>query len=254
MASPSGSDSTPPWILELSLAHEFYETNRQASQIALVLFHEKNNEVIDFLEGNSAVGNKLEQLAQDHQYVKAHLKGKTTLRDAIFQGVQLLDRPTSADAILVFTDGEDSASHLTVAELNQRVALSSVRVFGILIRHVPGYQSRTPEIPSMPGAELSEIAVNSGGEILTAVELRGSSIVLSAGNGKSTAQETLTHLYRTVLQDSLLEVELPFPIVKTEHWELILSDEARGRWKDVRITYPRTLSSCIAEGSGAGRN
>jgi von Willebrand factor type A domain len=140
MGIPSGSASTPPWILELSLAHHFYETNRQTSQIALLLFNERNNEVIDFSQGNSAVGNKLQHLAEDREYAKAHVKGKTTLRDAIFQGVQLLDHPSSADAIFVLTDGEDNASHLSASELNRRVAQSAVRIFAILIHHLPSYQ------------------------------------------------------------------------------------------------------------------
>jgi Mg-chelatase subunit ChlD len=255
MASPSGSASTTPWILELSLAHHFYETNRQTSQIALLLFSDKNNEVIDFPQGNSAVGNELQHLAEDREYAKAHVKGKTALLEAIFQGIQLLDHPSSADAIFVLTDGEDNASHLSAAELNRRVAQSSVRIFGIIIRHLPGYQSRTPEMVPAAWEELSEIAQKSGGEILTTVELRSSGIVLSAGrNGQSSGQETLTRLYHTVLQDSLLEVDLPFPIAKSEPWELTLSDAARGRWKDARITYPSTLSSCADEGSGAGSN
>jgi len=57
-----------------------------------------------------------------------------------------------------------------------------------------------------------------------------------------------------ILGDNLLEVELPFPIAKSEHWELRLSSVARNQWKDAQITYPDTMISCNAEVVGSGRN
>src|SRR6266436_1172143 len=55
----------PLWNLELPLALHFFEMNRQRSQIALLFFNDKVNEVIDFSERNSAVADKLWQLGED---------------------------------------------------------------------------------------------------------------------------------------------------------------------------------------------
>jgi hypothetical protein len=210
--------------------------------------------VIDLAQGNSAVGDKLRQVTGDHEYIKTHLKGRTALRDAIVQGIQLLDHPSSADAVYVLTDGGDNASRQSAAEVGRRLAVASVRVFAVLLYQSSGHRNRTPEEVSGPG-ELMEIAQKSGGEILSAAEPQGNRVALTADpEGKLRTEEVLARLYQTILQDSLLEVELPFPIAKSEHWEVKLSSAARHQWKDAKIIYPDTLISCDAEVVGSGRN
>jgi hypothetical protein len=245
---------SPLWDLELSLARHFFAVNRQRSQIALLFFSERVNHIIDFSQGNSAVGDKLQQVGQDRDYLRKYIKGRTALRDAIFQGIQLLDHPTSADAVYVLTDGGDNVSTHSSSDLLRRLAVTSVRVFAVLLYQSLGYRNRTPEEITGP-RELAEIAQKSGGEILTAAEWHAGQVGLSADSGaKLKAEETLSRLYQTILQDSLLEIELPFPIKKDERWELKLSNSARRQWKGVQITYPATLISCDAEVFGSGRN
>jgi Mg-chelatase subunit ChlD len=251
-----GSTESGPalWNLELSLARHFFEVNRQKSRIAMLFFNDQVNDVIDFSQGNSAIGEKLRQAAKDQEYAKTHVKGRTALRDAIFRAIQLLDHPSSADAVYVLTDGGDNASHQSAAEITRRLAVASVRVFAVLLYQSPGHRNRTPEELSGP-TELTEIAQKSGGEILSAAEPRGNRVALTADpEGKLRTEETLARLYQTILQDSLLEVELPFPIAKNERWELKLSSDARRRWKNAQITYPDTLTSCNAEVFGSGRH
>ncbi len=241
------------WNLELSLARHFFAVNHQTSQIALVIFNDQVNDVIGFSMGNSVVGDKLRQITEDRDYLKTHIKGKTALRDAIFQGIQLIDHPSSADAVYVLTDGEDNASHKGAAEVSRRLAVTSVRVFAVILYKPVAYRSRTPEEMSGP-AELLEIAQKSGGEILSAAERRGDQVALTADpEGKLKTEETLARLYQTILQDSLLEVELPFSIAKNERWELKLTNAARHQWKNAQITYPGKLISCTSELSSQGR-
>lgn len=240
------------WKLELSLAHHFFDVNRQGSQMALLFFNDQVNDVIEF-RGNAAVGDKLQQVGI-RDYAKTHIKGRTALRDAIMRGIQLLDHPTSADAIYVLTDGGDNASHQSAGELDRRLAVTSVRLFAVLLLKEARYRNRTPEEENGP-EELAEIARKSGGEILTAAEWHGGRVALSANaEAKVKSDETLFRLYRTIFQDNLLEVELPFPIVKNERWELRLSGAARRKWKNAQITYPNTLISCNSEVFGSSRN
>jgi hypothetical protein len=242
------------WNLELSLALHFFETNRQKARIAMLFFGDEVHDLIDFAQGNAAVGEKLRQVTEDRKYVKTQIKGRTALRDAIFQGIQLLDHPSSADAVYVLTDGGDNASHQSASELDRRLAVTSVRLFAVLLYQERSNRSRTPEELTGPG-ELAEITQKSGGEILTAARRYGNGVALSANaESKVNSEETLRRLYQTILEDSLLEVELPFAISKNEYWEIKLSSAARRRWKNVKITYPDTLVSCNAEVSGLGRN
>lgn len=252
--SITGSQGDPAlWNLELSLARHFFAVNRQRSQVALLLFNNQVTDIIDFSPGNSTVADKLQQIGT-REYAKAHIRGRTALRDAIFRGIQLLDHPSSADAIYVLTDGGDNASHQSASELDGRLAVTSVRLFAVLLVREFGYRNRTPEEENGP-RDLAETAQKSGGEILTAAAWVGSRVALSANaEAKAKSEEILNRLYQTILQDNLLEVELPFPIAKNEKWELKLSSAARRQWKNAKITYPNTLISCNAEVSGSGRN
>jgi hypothetical protein len=244
----------PPWRLELSLARHFFAVNHQKSQIALLFFNDQVNDLIDFSQGNSAVADKLQQIDKDPSYLKKLAKGKTALRDAILLGLQLLDHPSSADALYVLTDAGDNASTHSASDLIQRLSLTSVRLFAIVIQDQQFPHNRVPEELSGPG-ELSDIAKKSGGEILSAAAWHAGSIALSANSeAKVKTQETLARLYQTILQDSLLEIELPFPPAKNERWDLKLSNMARRKWKGVQVTYPNTLLSCDTEVAGSGRH
>ncbi len=248
---------TALWNLELTLARHFFDINRQRTQIALLFFNNRVTGVIDFAQGNSAVGEKLRHVAADHDYIKTHIKGHTALRDAIFQAIQMLDHPCSADAVYVMTDGVDNASHKSADELDRRLAVTSMRLFAILLQNKLRFQgpNSTPEELYNPGDELSKIARKSGGEILTAAEWRGQHVALSANaEAKLKSEETMKRLYQAILQDNLLEIELPFPNSKNEHWELKLSEAARRKWKGAHITYPDTLISCDSEVAGSARH
>ena len=72
----SSEDERALWNLELSLARYFFDANRQRSQIALLFFNDQVNDVIDFSQGNSAVGVKLNQVAEDQKYVKTDVVTK----------------------------------------------------------------------------------------------------------------------------------------------------------------------------------
>jgi Mg-chelatase subunit ChlD len=241
MGSTAGE--SPLFALEFALARHFYEVNRQRSQIALLIFNKRVTEAVDFAQGNSAVGRKLQQISGDRTYATTNVKGRTALRDSILAGLQLLGHPSSADALYVLTDGGDNASERSAAEVTQRLAMTSVRLFAVLLRQEGGYHNRPPD-ESDPD-ELSQMARKSGGEILSAAAWHGNQMALSADSeAKLKSQETLTRLYQTILGDKLLEIELPFPIAKNELWELKLSDSARRQWKGINITYPTTLVKC----------
>jgi hypothetical protein len=242
----SKADESPVFALEFALARHFFDVNRQRSEMALVIFNRDVTETIDFAQGTSAVGDKLQQISSDHNYVKTNVKGRTALRDAIVAGLQLLRHPSSADALYVLTDGGDNASKHSAADLTQRLAVTRVRLFAILLRQDFRNSIRAPD-ESDPD-ELSKIAEKSGGEILSAAAWHGKQMALSADSeARLKSSETLLRLYQAILADELLEIELPFPIGKNEHWELKLSDSAGRQWKGSHITYPTTLVKCNSE-------
>jgi uncharacterized protein with von Willebrand factor type A (vWA) domain len=135
----------PRWKLAVLLARHFFEANLQKSPIALIIFNNQVTEAIDFTSGNSVVAARLRQIGLDSKYMKANIKGKTALRDAILQGLRLLDHPTSADAVYVLTDGGDNASSHSLADVVQHLQASSVRLFAVYLHENASYRNQTPE-------------------------------------------------------------------------------------------------------------
>lgn len=57
--------------------------------------------------------------------------GTTALYDVIVAGVDMLGRETGRKAMLVFTDGEDQGSHVSVADVERRLQASDVTLYMI---------------------------------------------------------------------------------------------------------------------------
>lgn len=142
--------------------------------------------------------------------------------------------------------------NVSPADLEAKVHGKPVKILSLVPDPRP---HRLVLILDASGSMGASITQKSGGEILTAAEWHGSSAALSASaEAKGKSEETLHRLYQIIVQDGLLEVELPAPLTRNERWELRFSSAARQRWKNAQITYPDTLLSCSAEVSGTGRN
>jgi hypothetical protein len=237
----------PRWRWQFALAQHFFVANRQKAQIALLIFSRRINEVVDFSQGNSKVDEKLRQAAKGYDYLRKDPKASTTLHDAILQGLLLFDHPSSADAIYVLTDAGDWVGITQGAPaLIQRLVATQVRLFAVLLQREPDFGPKIPYEVDGP-EELSQIARKSGGAILSTAEWHGNRVNLSANpDGKATTQDTLTRLYQAILQDSVMEIELPFPVEKNDSFQLRLSNSARDRWKRPQIMYPENLIDCGA--------
>jgi Ca-activated chloride channel family protein len=57
--------------------------------------------------------------------------GSTVLYDVIVQGAEMLGPQTGRKALVVFTDGDDRGSHVTLAEVEQRLQASDVTLYMI---------------------------------------------------------------------------------------------------------------------------
>jgi hypothetical protein len=216
------------------------------------MFSKRANEVVDFSQGNSAVNDRLQQASKSHGYLGKNLKGPRTVYEAIIWGLQMLESPSSADAIYVLTDGGDytEATH-GASEVTQPLLATGVRLFAVLLQGESNSMRKTAEEVLGP-EQLSQIARKSGGAIFSTAEWHGDRVSLSANpEGKATAQETLMRLYQPILQDSVLEIELSFPVEKNERLELRLSNEARHQWSRAQFIYSDNLAGC---GSNSSHN
>ena len=57
--------------------------------------------------------------------------GATALYDVILRGIDMLGRQTGRKALVVFTDGEDQGSHVTIEDVERRLQASDVTLYMI---------------------------------------------------------------------------------------------------------------------------
>lgn len=235
-------DGEPPrWPWEMALAKHFFDENSPHSKIALLLYSPQLYDVVDFSQGNPAVKDKLTQAIASTNSLKIEPNHSRSLRDAIADALRLLDHSDSADVIYVLTDAQWSVP-LNSSKLASRLTESGVRLFGVLFQSESGFRNKAAE-EIMGGEQLSQLAQQSGGAILTKADWRDGRVILSANSGETgTNQATLVRLYQPILHNDLLALESP--ATAAGPLELRLSAAGQQRWKNAKILYPQSTPIC----------
>ena len=99
----------------------------------LVAVPEKNQvTIIGFNDLVYTVARKTTNLADRLRAVdRLSAMGATSLYDSIAKGIETLGQQVGRKALVVFTDGEDQGSHLTIEEVEQRLQASDVTLYMI---------------------------------------------------------------------------------------------------------------------------
>jgi len=228
------------WNKEITLAEMFFDENAQDSQFALMAFNLTAITSVRFSQGNAAVKSELEVMARLPQ---DDIRGSSAIHDAIVSAVQLFDHPTSADAIYLISDGMDDASKHSAGFVDRFLQGSSVRLFATII-------SREPYAPFGQGDQLREFSTmvgHSGGQLAFSLGsiASGSNIALHP-NPKLplTGDEAVRRFARMASRDLEVQLKLPAPPSKYEHFRLEFTNAARNRWKGTFIFYPTMISPC----------
>jgi hypothetical protein len=244
--SVTGRIGEPPrWVWQMGMALHFFAENRKSVQIASVIFGAGTHEIAPFSLRNTVAEASLREAARGYQYMKKNPDSQMTLKQAVLEGLELLDHASSADSLYVLTSAEnyDALTHdapTMIHELSER----NVRLFAILLQKDISVRQRVYQEVLGPQA-VTEIAQKSGGAVLAAAEWQDNRVVLATyAEEKATAQETLKKLYQAILRDSLIEIELSSPIEKNGSFDLNLSSLARTKWKHTRIAFPSTIIGC----------
>ena len=234
----SGSMATK-WREVVAPAYHLTEIRLPNTKLGLLIFGEKINEQIDFSAGQNAVAERLSQIRSDPTYSGKFVQGKTALFDALLAGVRLLSAPTSADVIYLVSDGGENGSRAGFDEVVRQLTLSGVRLFVSGLFGELGYRSRTPEELNGP-TNLAEMVKRTGGEMMVPFANGFPTKPKEAGQ----LTEAMNLFYLKMIQNHLLEVELPTIVDKQRGWELKLTSEKKQQWKNARILYPSDLIPC----------
>src|SRR5437899_5683356 len=118
------------WDLVLRAATDVAAHAPPDSSVALLVFNDKVKQKVDFSAGPQAV---LERIAQ----VRAGLTpdrlpaGRTPLRDAVLEGLKLLEPATPGDVIYAITDDGDNASKSSPVAVEKALVSAGIRLFEI---------------------------------------------------------------------------------------------------------------------------
>ncbi len=253
--SMKGIQETGQWKLALEIVNQFANAFSPHGQLAFLSFDESIHETIDFSRGNSAVLAQLKRMMDGNGFSAKQVQGRTALFDAVHNGWQLLEKPSSTDVLFGVTDGRDNKSRLKQEALERELVRSDVRFYAVLMFDAQGgSRGRTPEELLGPDI-LDELAETTGGEVFGPVGYRrGHYLYFSSSkysfSDKMNIDQALVTFYEGLFHRKTLELELPAaPAKKEEKLELKFSSSAQRKWKGAVISYPQKLLPCESPSS-----
>ncbi len=223
------------------------------AQFALIMFSDQVIETVGFSQGNDAVRHRVAEIFDDPDFAKRQVKNGTAILDALKQGFHQFETPTSADSLLVITDGMDEGSKTKPDEILALLSVPTVRVFSILV--VDPFFTRPGHSFDEPSrAPFTDLVQKTGGGVLGPVDLQKAGLTNSPNNAevRKAMAEQLVQFYRGILQNDLLTIQAPSEITKAEPLRLSLSESAQHRWRHAHVFYPHEVGPCI--GGGPPRN
>jgi hypothetical protein len=241
MAIPSSAS----WNLATEFLHGLAGVNLPNIRFALILFSDHVVEKIDFSQDPGAVGRRLRAIADDPTFLKKYVHGRTGIYDALQSGLQLLDNPTSADSLLVITDGGDVGSKTSVEQLLAELSPSATRVFSILfIRRI--IERNDPREDARVVKEFIDFVPRSGGDIFgpILVNRSGNYAMVNPQRTSKPFGEELSEFYKEMFNNDVLSLRTGASLSKPIRLELRPSSQSHEKWKDATLFFPHQLGPC----------
>jgi hypothetical protein len=234
----------------MSFAQHAANIESDNAQFGLLLFSDHVVEVEGLSKGNYTIRNRVEEISKDPTFAERGAEGGTSIYDALKAAFQLLENPTSADSLLVITDGGEEGNKTKPKEIKNLLCGSMVRVFSILV---------IPEIPLGSGKvikggrpeEFMDFVQQSGGTVF-GVERAGYGSPTKSLEFRKVMSEQLVQFYRGMLQNDVLTLQISSEIPKAEALRLSLSDSVKRQWKHARVFYPHEIGPCPGSGRPQG--
>ncbi len=230
------------WDLVLRAASDVAAHAPPDSSVALLVFNDKVKQEVDFSAGPKAVLERIAQVREGRTPDRLPA-GRTPLRDAVLEGLKLLEPVTPGDVIYVITDGGDNASKSSSIAVEKALLSAGIRLFGFLAADGPELR-RTPEELSGPHDFLQLVQATGG----NALQLNGTSWSEPRYPEEERDRMALTaatrRLYLQMAQFYRLEVELPEPVNKRRGWKLEMVNERGAKMKEWQVAYQATLLPC----------
>ncbi len=217
------------WDLVLRAASDVAAHAPPDSSVALIVFNDKVKQKVDFSAGPKAVLERIAQVREGRTPDRLPA-GRTPLRDAVLEGLKLLEPATPGDVIYAITDGGDNASKSSPVAVEKAV-------------DYPGHRI-APEEESARH-DFLQLVQATGGTTLGLSGTPWSDLQYPAKEKDRLALKAATEgLYLQMAQFYRLEVELPEPVTKPRRWKLEMVNERGAKMKEWQVAYQTTLLPC----------
>ena len=239
-ASMRGLVGPPLWPVATALARHASYAGGEYSDFALVLFSDHVLETIGFSRGRAAIQQRLEEVAKDPEFPMQRRANDSRIYDVLEKEVQDLQSPTSADSLLVITDGADEGSTAKPDQVIDLLNSSMIRVFTILVDPVQGQRSSIGPDPFV------RIVERSGGTAFGPIDSENNAFrkTTKTPNIQKVLEERLAQFYRGIFANDLLTIRASSAIQKPETVDLTLTDSARHEMRHVQLHFPQEIAPC----------
>jgi len=213
------------------------------ANLALLVFNEKVVEEIGFDRGNSAVEERLMFFQSNRDLERTLVHGKTSINDAIYRAVTLLGDSTTADAIYVVTDGEDTSSRKSRREVEQTLSATGIRVFADILK--PPREARN-------GVRLSEL-LGTGPDFFEFAHFTGGANIQADPKEtrlsfnvrpKISAVDAARLFFEAMFENEILQLKWSNPGAKKRDLKISVSEIGSGHLPGAQLFYPQQLYSC----------
>jgi hypothetical protein len=236
--SMKGLPGSDLWNVVMGFVQHVVAIDSDNAEFALLLFSDRVLETVEFSEGKVALRHKLEDISRNSKFPIVGTGKDTRIYDALKDGVQLLENPTSAYSLLVITDGLDEGSKSKPNAILQLLSGATVRVFSIMVDPLPSV--------SAAQNEFVVFVQKSGGEVFGPVNAEKAGI---GGSSKSVETrkvmtERMVQFYRGMLENDVLTIQISSGNQTPQALGLSLTDSARRQWKKTRLYVPHQIGPC----------
>jgi hypothetical protein len=199
---------------------------------ALVLFSDHIIDSVDFSHSPEEVVHKLAKLPET--------RGPTALFDALKYAADLFGAPLPGNSVYLISDGFENASKVLRAEVRREFLVKGIRIYTFCLQLQAPPMLNYDELGTGAGL-LKELSDLTGGEALIP-QLNFSEA------GQDRLGSELQKLYQEMTEFYELQLDVPGELLgKGQRWDLEVLDRNGKRRKDLRVVYPRQLTSCSDE-------
>jgi len=243
-ASAGMNRSPGQWRLARAIAADMLRVSPKAFRAGLVVFNDEVRASFPVSDDAGPAAEALKKIEPVATGPDGKPVTRTAVWDAVKQAFALLEPPRFGDAIFLITDGEDTSSKTTPAEIESLAARRNLRLSIALFS--PGVSF--PALPVISDPAIFDVPARSGGQVIRVesamATFRGRVVDYNLTPAQFKELDgAMAGLYAETQFPMRMEIVLPEAPEKPSGWKLSIA-APKGLKIPWRVSYPTLLDAC----------